>query len=114
MIHKNTQNIAYLFKKDNTDNDLEYEVDGRIFQYDVVLKKRRVENVMTGQFVTETDEVWRTDWQRDFKMGDKVSHLKIPTEDDFRVIESAIDSPIMQEGNKHRTQVYYSYDLMLT
>lgn len=113
MIHKYTDNFAYLFKKVTTDNDLTYEETGKIFQYNKVIKKRRLQDVMTGQFVPSTEKLYRTDWQLDFAMGDKISYTKIPTEDDFDIIESAIDTPIMQEGNKHRTKQYYDYDLTL-
>jgi hypothetical protein len=113
MIHKYTDNIAYLFKKDDTDNDLVFEVTGKIFQYNKVMRKRRLQDMMTGQFVMSTEEVYRTDWQLGFKTGDKISFTKIPTEDDSTIIDSVIDTPIMQEGNKHRKQEYYDYDLTL-
>ena len=114
MIHKYTDNIAYLFKKITTDNDLEFEVTGQIFQYNKIIKKRKLQDVMTGQFVMATEEIYRTDWQLDFKTGDKIAYTNLPTEDDHNIIKDSIDTPIMNEGNKHRKQQFYDFDLTLT
>ena len=113
MIHKYTDNIAYLFKKNTTDNDLTYEVDGIIFQYNLVKKFRKHIDPITNTYITDTSMVYRTDWQLDFKMGDKIANAKSPTEDDFSVINTADDKPIHTAGNKHRTRDYFEYDLTI-
>ena len=114
MLHKYTDNIGYRFKRKDTDNTLDYEVEGQIFQYDKIIKTRKLLDPMTNTYITDTTEVWRTDWQLDFKLTDKLSKTNTPTEDDFLVIVSTGDKPIRAEGNKHRIKEYYEYDLTIT
>ena len=114
MLHKYTDNIAYLFKRSTVNNDLTYSAEGQIFQFNKIKKSRRSLDALTNTYITSTDEVWRTDWQLDFKMHDKVAMTNTPTEDDFSMIVLADDKPILTEGNKHRTKEYYDYDLTVT
>ena len=113
MLHKYTDNIAYLFKRITVDESLTYEVDGEIFQYNLVKKFRKHLDPISGTYITDTSMVYRTDYQLNFKMGDKIANMRIPTEDDFSVINTADDKPIHTAGNKHRTRNYFEYDLTI-
>ena len=114
MLHKYTDNIGYRFKRIDVENDLTYSTEGEIFQYNKIIKTRKLLDPLTNTYITDTTEVWRTDWQHNFKATDKLSFTNRPTEDDYTVIVSIIDKPILTEGNKHRTKEYYDYDITVS
>lgn len=102
MREKYTDNIAWLFLKDRSDNDLEYLEIGQPFYCNREIKSRNSLNPMTGMHMGSADEILKTTTQLSFSEHDRVAFTEQPTDDQYSMILKIDEKPLYGRGNKHR------------
>jgi len=114
MREKYTDQIAYLFKKDRTDNDLSYHEIGQPFYCNLEVKNKSSLNAMTGTYMSSATEILKTTTQLSFEEHDRIAFVSHPTDDTYYMIIAVELKPFRTRGAKHRRTPLYEYWLTLS
>ena len=117
MIQKYMNNIGYLHKRVTTDNEPDWDDDSTAFYCNRETVSVSAWNPQANVSSGTLEEIIKTTAQLNFEINDKIAFFPQPLNDvnsgDASLITAIEPKPIMEQGNKHRTEQYYEYRITI-
>lgn len=120
MKERYTNNVGYWYPQlPHIKGELpKWSSEGTPFKYNNLGNRKDTHQNQASVIRNISESTWRTDTQKDFKAGDRVSTERIPMNNaerkDYSIIIRINETPFNENGNRHRSVKLIRKDLIVS